>query len=107
MSNPNKDKGDRAERELVAWLRQNGYPLAERSRAGWADDRGDILGVHDLTIEVKSAKTMRLGPWLDELDVEKSNGGTRDGVLVVRRPGWPDPGEWFAVRRLRDEFDLF
>ena len=107
MTNPSKDKGDRAERDFVAWLVQNGYPLAHRSRAGWSDDVGDIMGVHDLTIEVKHAKTMRLGPWLDELDVERANAGTARGVLVVRRPGWPDPGEWFAVRRVRDEFSLF
>ena len=107
MPNPSKDKGDRAERELVAWLQQNGYPYAHRSRAGWSDDVGDILGVDGLTIEVKSAKTMRLGPWLDELDVEKVNASNHRGVLVVRRPGWPDPGEWFAVRRVRDEFGLF
>ena len=106
MTNPSKDKGDRAERELVAWLRSNGYPTAHRSRAGWSDDVGDVLGVPDLCIEVKSAKTMRLGPWLDELDVERANAGQPRGVLVVKRPGWSDPGEWFAVRRLRDEFTI-
>ena len=104
MSNPSKVKGDKAERDLVAWLVRNGYPLAHRSRAGWSDDVGDVLGVPGLVIEVKHAKTMRLGPWLDELDVEKVNAGCRSGVLIVRRPGWPDPGEWFAVRRVRDEF---
>ena len=39
---------------------------------------------------------------LRELDVERANGGTSRGVLIVRRPGWPDPGEWFAVQRVRD-----
>ena len=106
MPNASKRKGDRGERELVAWLVRNGYPLAHRSRAGWSDDIGDVLGIPDLTIEVKAAKTMRLGPWLDELDVERVNAGTTRGVLVVRRPGWPDPGEWFAVRRVRDEFSI-
>ncbi len=104
MTNPNKQKGDRAERELVAWLSRNGYRDAHRSRAGWSDDVGDILGIPGLVVEVKSAKTLRLGPWLDELDVEKANAGVRDGVLIVRRPGHPDPGQWFAVRRVRDEF---
>lgn len=101
MSNPSKAKGDRAERELVAWLVQNGYPLAHRSRAGWSEDIGDVLGL-DRVVEVKSAKTMRLGSWLDELDAEKANAGMSRGVLIVRRPGWPDPGEWFAVQRCRD-----
>ena len=104
MSNPSKDKGDRCERLLVAWLVQNGYPMAHRSRAGWSDDIGDVLGVPGLVIEAKSAKQMRIGPWLDELDVEKRNAGCADGVLIVRRPGWPDAGDWFAVRRVRDEF---
>ena len=107
MTNPSKNKGDRAERELVAWLQSNGHPHAHRSRAGFSADVGDILGLPGLVVEVKSAKTLRLGPWLDELDVEKRNAGVNDGVLVVRRPGWPDPGEWFAVRRVVDEFSLF
>ena len=102
MTNPSKAKGDRAERELVAWLQQRGFSGAHRSRAGWSADVGDVLGVPDLTVEVKSAKTMRLGPWLDELDQEIINGETASGVLVVKRPGWSDPGQWFAVQRNKD-----
>lgn len=103
MTNRARDKGARAERDLTGWLVDNGHPLAHRSRAGWSDDVGDVLGC-GLVIEVKSAQTMRLGPWLDQLDGEKVNAGMVDGVLVVKRPGWADPGDWFAVRRVRDEF---
>ena len=106
MPNASRDKGARAERELVAWLVANGYPLAHRSRAGWSDDQGDIMGCGQV-IEVKSAKSMRLGPWLDQLDQEKINAGNPKGVLVVKRPGWSDAGEWFAVQRARDYFSLF
>ena len=90
MPTPSTNKGDRAERELVAWLVQNGYPLAHRSRAGWSVDIGVVLGIHDLTFEVKSAKTLRLGPWLDELDAERANAGTPRGVLVVEAPAWEE-----------------
>ena len=106
MTNSAKRKGDNAEREFVKWARENGYPNAERIRAGWEDDRGDIDGMHGLVIEVKSAKALRINDWLDELRVECGNAGgiahPADGWLVVRRPGQTDPGDWWAIRRVRD-----
>ena len=104
MSNPSKNKGSAAERLVAAWLRENGYPDACRSRAGWSADVGDILGVPGLVVEVKDAKTKRWGDWLCQLDAEKSNANVRDGVLIVKVAGTTDAGDWLAVRRVRDEF---
>ena len=43
MSNPNKRRGDDAERKLAAYLQTQGWPDAERALgAGRHDDRGDI-----------------------------------------------------------------
>jgi hypothetical protein len=105
VTNPSKVKGSLAERQMVAWLVENGFPLAHRSRAGWSNDIGDVLGCGQV-IEVKNAKTARWGEWLAELDVEKVNAGMSQGVLVVRRSRITDPGDWLAVRRVRDEFLL-
>jgi len=44
MTNPSKDKGDAYERTIVDYLRNCGF-RADRTRAGWTDDRGDIHGI--------------------------------------------------------------
>ena len=42
MTSPQKRKGNSAELAVAKWLREWGWVNAERSRAGWQDDRGDI-----------------------------------------------------------------
>lgn len=104
MTGAAKRKGSKAELDLQKWLVANGYPDAHRSRAGFSRDVGDILGVPGLVIEVKDQKTPRWSDWLEEVDAEKLNAGCQDGILVVKRPRMTDPGEWLAIRRVRDEF---
>jgi hypothetical protein len=41
-----------------------------------------------------------------ELDVEKANAGTSHGVLVLKRRGISDPGNWIAVRRVCDDPEI-
>ena len=58
MSNAAKRKGSQAERDVVAWLKANGYKYADRRLAGATLDKGDISGVPGVTIEIKNhAKT--------------------------------------------------
>ena len=52
MSNPSKAKGSRAELAVARYMQSAGWPYAERSRAGWTDDRGDIDGCPGLVVEV-------------------------------------------------------
>ena len=92
MSPPNfaKSKGDRAERDVAAYLREHGFPFAERRfGAGTAHDRGDIQGLVGIVVEVKSCREFRLGPWMDETEREQHNAHADQGVLIVRRPGKP------------------
>lgn len=127
MSNPSKRKGTDAEVKLLAWLKANGHKDAVRNPPAGAKDVGDLCcsvltspgdGVYDpddamtwwepCVIEVKSwkdvAAAMRQG--IAELEVEKQNAGTGHGVLVLRRRGVTDPGEWYAVRRVCDDPEL-
>lgn len=85
-----RDKGLRAERALVNWLRANGYPAARRLLAGDGRQPGDIDGL-GVCVEVKAGSTLRLNPWLAQLAVEQQG---RPGFLVWREPGCPDPGLW-------------
>lgn len=110
MTNRHKIKGDKAELDLVKWLKKNGYPDARRTKAGWDEDEGDINlgpGKNSKFVEVKNHKTLVVNPWLDRME-EKMNEPQcerfDDAVLVVKRPGQADPGEWWVIRRVRDEF---
>jgi hypothetical protein len=97
MASANKRKGSAAELAVAKWLRRKGWLNAERSRAGWQDDRGDIDGLPGVVIEVKNQKKMDIPGWLDELDVEMHNAKAWTGVLVVKRRGSTDPDDWYYI----------
>lgn len=103
MPNSSKLKGDRFERAAV--LAANVYfPGAWRTRAGWDDDRGDIVCVPDYSIiqQVKDCQSRPWYRWLDELDIQMHNGGAVWGCVVSKRPGHLDAGQSMAIMRNRD-----
>jgi hypothetical protein len=102
MSSPQKRKGSAAELAVARYMQDHGWPHAERSRAGWTDDRGDIDGCPGLVVEVKDHKRHDLPGWLTELEVEVANARAVTGVLVVKRRLHTDPGDWYAVTRFGD-----
>ena len=98
MSSPEKQKGDRAERVVVEWLHDLGFPKAHRIRAGSPDDIGDIeLGVPGVVIEVKDRGKLDLPAWIRKLLVQKANKDAAIGVIVVKKRGSSDPFEWSYV----------
>lgn len=111
MSNPSKAKGTAAETALLRWLYDNGHPEAIRNPPAGVKDVGDLLVYsrgHRVVIEVKSVKDVARGirEGLAELEAEKRNAQARHGVLVVKRHGTSDPGEWYAIRRVCDDPEL-
>jgi len=60
LSSASKRKGSQAERDVVAWLKANGYKYADRRLAGATLDKGDISGVPGVTIEIKNHAKMDL-----------------------------------------------
>lgn len=98
MTNPNARKGRRAEIAVAEYLAEHGHPYAEPTRrSGWADDRGDIDGIPGVVVEVKDQQRHTLPAWLRELEVEIVNAGATTGVLIVKRRGTSDVGQWFAI----------
>ena len=93
-------KGASFERQIVDYLRGNGYRV-DRTRAGWSDDRGDIHGVEGFTWECKNHKAIDLAGWIRELETECGNAGTTLGAVVHKRRGVADPGEQYATLPLR------
>jgi hypothetical protein len=96
VTSPAKRKGDHAERELAGILAdQLGIVVRRKLGAGRLDDEGDIDGLPDTTVEVKSFRdiTRGLREGLDDSVREQANAGTTHGVAFIRRPG----GRWFAA----------
>jgi hypothetical protein len=100
VTNPQKIKGSAYERSIVNYLRDHGYN-ADRTRAGWTDDRGDVHGITDsegrpFTFECKNHRRDNLSGWIMELKREVANAGGNVGVVVHKKVGTTDPGEQFA-----------
>ena len=77
----------------------------------WVDSEPDDEGwMHDVpcVIEVKNHANLAtaINDGLAELDAEMVNAGTSHGVLVVKRRGKGDPGEWLAVRKVRNDPEI-
>ena len=93
-------KGTFAETVVVNYLRDNGFPYAERRSLKGAKDRGDVAGCPGLCFEVKYAGvTPKIGAWLEETDAESLNDSADYGILVVKPLGLGERSvaSWYAV----------
>lgn len=90
-------KGTAAETAVVRWLREHGFPFAERRALAGNKDRGDIAGVGGWALEVKSCRRMELAVWMDEAQVEGANDGTSMYAVIHKRIGKGDPGAWYVT----------
>lgn len=106
MTNRPKQRGTAAETAVVRWCQANGFPWSERLTLTGAHDRGDISLIpgHAVIVEVKAHATAatgqptagQLAAWMAETETERSNAGADIGVLVVKRKGTTDVGQWWA-----------
>lgn len=95
-----KQKGTSFETLIVEFLRNNGWPEAERRALAGVNDKGDIAGVPRVAWECKNHKTLSLSAWLIETETERVNAGADVGVLVVKRKGYGQAAEQYAVLSL-------
>jgi len=98
MSNAAKAKGSKAELDVVKWLKEQGFPYADRRLAGATLDKGDISGVLGVTIEIKNHAAMNLGGWVAELELEMSNDNAWTGTVLHKRKGKANVGEWYCTQ---------
>jgi hypothetical protein len=85
MTSKNKAKGSAWERAIVQQLRTDGFDVERMYGAGRQDDRGDIRGLDNWTIEAKDHGKFALSEWLQELDNEMSNAGTEYGAVLIKK----------------------
>jgi Holliday junction resolvase-like predicted endonuclease len=92
-------KGTAQETLIVTWLKSQGWRFARRIRLEGRSDKGDVvLGDHvSLVIESKNEKTIKLAEYMRELEKEIANAGVETGVVIVKKRGTTDVGQYYAV----------
>ena len=85
MANPSKAKGTAWETAVVGYLRDNGFPWAERRALNGATDKGDVSGIPGVVIEAKAERQISLAGYMDEVAIEVANANASVGVAVVKR----------------------
>lgn len=112
MSAKSTNVGKQTEQMVARWLRDHGYPHAERTvRTGYRTtartlaDAGDIDGCPGLCVQCKSLRPAdraerAVEGWLAETEAQRQQTGADLGLLIVRRWGTTDVGRWWAFLRL-------
>jgi hypothetical protein len=90
-------KGTAAETAVVRYLRDHGFPHAERRALHGTADKGDITGCGPVVFEVKNHKQLSLAEWVKELEAEMVNAGVDVGAVIAKKRGTTDPAEWYAI----------
>ena len=89
-------KGTKLESDVVAYMKANGWPHAERHAQHGSKDVGDV-NIPGVVVECKAEARFDLAGWIAELEHEMFNADTDDGVVVVKRKATTDPGEFYAL----------
>ncbi len=104
--NPSKAKGTKFESDVVAYLRDHGFPNAERRTLHGNQDQGDIAGIEDWVLELKATKTIDLAGALTEAEVEQENAGVSHCAAIHKRRRKTDPGDAYVTMTLRQFVQL-
>lgn len=92
-----KKKGTAAESDVVAYLRENGFPHAERRALHGTGDQGDIAGIPGVMIEVKNKATLALAEWMTEVARQARELGASIGVCWHKRRMKGSPADWYVT----------
>jgi hypothetical protein len=100
MANANKTKGDLAEREVTRYLQGSGF-TASRIPAGSNADIGDVWLPPPLpVVQVKNVAKLDLSGWCNQVDEQAFNANRECGVVVHKRKGKTNPGDWYVTMTL-------
>jgi hypothetical protein len=109
VTNPNKRKGDDYERLVRDYATARGW-LAEKTRAGYERDAGDVhlFGPAGMIaiLQAKNWRTWCLPEWLRGLAEQKAQAKAPHAALVIKRRGVGDPALSYVVVTLADYLDL-
>jgi hypothetical protein len=101
----NRAKGTAFETRLVKYLRENGFPYAERRALSGSLDRGDITGIPGVVIECKNEKKYDLARYMDETLKEQANAGAQVAFSCFPRRSH-HIGDGYALMTIRQALEL-
>ena len=105
MANSSKAKGDRAERAVLAVLKQFDND-ARRTRPGRREDEGDIHALN-MSWQVKDVARPLWRDWLVQLDSQVEHSRYQHGILVWKLRGYGGkPAKWLAIIELEHMCEL-
>lgn len=96
-------RGPRFERQVADYIKEQGFPFADRRVKTGAKDKGDIGGVPGWVLECKApgpGKPLNLAQAMNEAEVEAANDGAEWFAAVVNRAG-KNVSESYVVLPLR------
>jgi hypothetical protein len=99
-----RDKGARAERAVVSWLRANGVPDARRYSGADGHAPGDIDAFPAVVLEVKDCVKHDIPAWMRQAQQEA--GPLRIPVVVVKPRGVTNVGQWWAILPFHELVEL-
>lgn len=102
-----REAGTRFETSVARYLAAQVDDRIERRTKTGSKDRGDIGGVRHMggrvVVECKDyGGRYLLGPWLNEVEVERGNDDAIAGLVVIKRARVTDPGDQVVAMTLRD-----
>ena len=103
MANRMKAMGTSHESSIRTWLREHGWPYADRRAQNGSADLGDLRLSERIpfVVEAKTAKSTTdrasLGTFVKELTTEVDNAGAESGAVVFKKKGTTDVGEFYAI----------
>lgn len=97
MANPNGRKGSAFETACIEYMRQNGFPYAERRVPTGARDKGDLGGVPGLMLEFKNHKLIDLAGFMDEVKAETEHAHAHIGAAVIKRRNFGVDRAYFVM----------
>ncbi len=109
MSAANRRRGHNAERAVVRYLREQGWPDACTTRAKLGHDGAHAPGDIDwhplIVLEVKDVARSAYPSWCRQAVAEAAVGQVP--VVVRRTRGVPDVGQWECRVKVRDLWRVF
>ena len=106
MSNPSKRRGSAFEKAVCDYFVERGHKQVERRVMGGINDRGDIAGVTDWTLELKATKLIDLSGAMREAKTEAQNAGTSKYAAIIKKRSAPIK-DAYVVLTLEQFVDLY
>jgi len=102
-----KSAGTWLETVTAGYLRRLVDDRIERRTKNGNKDRGDIAGLIHLGLRVvvqckEYGGKVKIGPWLNLVEVQRGNDDAGVGLVVAKRLGTRDPADQIVIMTLRD-----